>query len=565
MRRPILCIMLLLVFFNTLMAQHADPKAQFQSRYHMIDSSELFVPLLPGKAFTPTAPPAGFVRPVAEWEPAQAVLIAYPGNFGVPYSLIAELSQDTRVITIVETSNQQNTVTNNYNNNGVNMANCSFHIAPLNSYWVRDFGPWFIMVNNEEIAVVDFPYNRPSRADDDNIPVVMSSYLGMNLYGMNLMHTGGNYMCDGMGAAASTDLVTDENMSLNLAQIDTLMKQFMGVDRHYITADPLGDYIKHIDCWGKFLDVDKILIASVPVSNPQYNEYEAMAAFWASQISSYGNNYQVFRVYEPDGQPYSNSLILNNKVFVPISSSFGTTNNNNALAVYQAAMPGYEIFGIESNWWESTDALHCRTHEVADNNMLYIQHLPLLGIQTIAAPYLITANIYALSDSSIIADSVWLSYRINNGSWQILPMTSSAAPIWQAGIPQQSPGDSIEYYIHASDNSPRSVTHPLIGQWDPHKFYLPGNASVYESAEPEPLIFPNPANTALFVQMQGKQSSKAEISLFHSGGGMLRHYSESGSGSQMIIFNTSGLPSGSYYLMIKTQGKQICKKVMIMH
>ncbi|MCK7525236.1 MAG: hypothetical protein MZV64_50340 [Ignavibacteriales bacterium] len=66
----------------------------------------------------------------------------------------------------------------------------------------------------------DFPYNRP-RPYDDNIPVVLAQQMGIPLYGMNLIHTGGNWMDDGMGIAASTTLVYTENPDLTEEEIDT--------------------------------------------------------------------------------------------------------------------------------------------------------------------------------------------------------------------------------------------------------------------------------------------------------------------------------------------------------
>ena len=57
-----------------------------------------------------------------------------------------------------------------------------------------------------KLAFPTFPYNRP-RPNDDNIPVVLAQQMDIPLYGMNLIHTGGNWMDDGMGIGASTDLV----------------------------------------------------------------------------------------------------------------------------------------------------------------------------------------------------------------------------------------------------------------------------------------------------------------------------------------------------------------------
>lgn len=554
-------------------AQHNMTPYEFQAKYHMIDSSELFAPMVASKAFTATPPPTGVVRPIAEWEPAQAVLVAYNGSFTIPYPLIAEMSENCKVITIVTSASQQTTVTNYYSNNSVNLSNCQFVIAPLNSNWTRDYGPWFIMTNNNTVAIVDFPYNRPTRVNDDNIPVVLSgaAYLNMPLYGMNVLHTGGNYMCDGYKAAAMTDLVEDENSSLSHAQIDTLFKQYMGVVNNYITTDPLDDYIKHIDCWGKFLDVDKILIAKVPTSDSRYNDYEAMATYWANKVSSYGNNYQVYRVYEPGSgnsqQPYTNSLILNKKVFVPVYSTYGATNNNNALAVYQQAMPGYEIIPVSYSGWQPTDALHCRTHEIADKGMLYVQHQPLLGAKPQQSSYTINANVYALSGSPLITDSMFVRYRINQGAWVQTPMIQGANNLWTKNIPLSTPaaGDTIRYYIHASDASPRSVTHPLIGAPDPHKFWVSPATSVSETKTDKLLIFPNPAVDYLYMQPASNENQMMTIEVFSTMGALVYKDNVFYNGSSLIKVPVSSLPNGSYLVKVASGHINYTGKIMVMH
>ena len=87
---------------------------------------------------------------------------------------------------------------NQYENANVNTDNCSFLIAPTDSYWTRDYGPWFVFNGNDEPGIVNFPYNRP-RPNDNDIPIRVSEMLGIDLYGMNLIETGGNYMTEGMG------------------------------------------------------------------------------------------------------------------------------------------------------------------------------------------------------------------------------------------------------------------------------------------------------------------------------------------------------------------------------
>ena len=89
---------------------------------------------------------------------------------------------------------------------------------------------------------------------------------------------------------------------------------------------------------------------------------EEVASYFASTITNEGLPWEVYRVYTPSDQPYTNSLILNNKVFVPIMNS---SWDDDAIAVYEEALPNHEILGF-TGYWQSTDALHCRVKGIPD-------------------------------------------------------------------------------------------------------------------------------------------------------------------------------------------------------
>ena len=57
-----------------------------------------------GIRFTETNPPVAPVRPIAEFEPASAVLIRYP--LGIPLSLVVQLANTANVICIVSILNK---------------------------------------------------------------------------------------------------------------------------------------------------------------------------------------------------------------------------------------------------------------------------------------------------------------------------------------------------------------------------------------------------------------------------------------------------------------------------
>ena len=420
-----------------------------------------------GRGFVETTPPEGPVRNVAEFNRVQGALIRYP--FGIPIALIKEMAEDITVTTIVANNTQKNTVIQQYLTNGVDTSHCGFLIAPSDSYWTRDYGPWFISYAPDSIAIVDFPYNRP-RPNDDAIPVKVAQELGIRWFGMKVIHTGGNYMADGMSNSASTELVWEENPTLSHNQVAEKVHDYLGIETYQVRPDPNGTYIDHIDCWGKFLAQDKILVRKVTPAHSQYSQIEAAAAFWSTQICPYGYPYKVFRVMTPNDQPYSNSVILNNKVLIPFMNS---NWDDSAKAVYQAAMPGYEVIGFPGNSgtpWESTDALHCRVMGIADIGLLYINHIPLAENQPCESDYLINADLIVCSHKSVLTDSVLVYYKVNNGPYHVVPMQNTGGNHFSGIIPRQVAGSAIRYYLFAADESGRRETCPLIGPGDPFLF-----------------------------------------------------------------------------------------------
>lgn len=499
--------------------------------YHYLNLTEFLNRDNGNRDFQPTDPPAGIVRQTSEFEQMEGVLVRYP--LGIPVSAVAEMSEDTKVYTVVS-SGSQTSCENQYQNNGVNMANCEFINAPTDSWWIRDYGPWFISHDNQ-VELVDFPYNRP-RPLDDEIPIVVANYLGINYYGMEIETAGGNYMCDGNYIGASTDLIYEENTNLTANQIDQLVLDFLGIQEYLVTLDPLDDYIKHIDCWGKFLDVDKVLIGQVPETDYRYADFEFIANFFENQQTAWGNNFQVFRVYTPGGNPatpYTNSLILNKKVFVPIT---GSQWDDEAIATYEAAMPGYEIVSVQSGGWYNTDALHCRTRGVADRDMLYILHQPLLGDQDYQDAYTIEAEIIPFSGEALDDNYLLLFYRLDGGNFIPVPLTSSGGNTYSADIPGQPEGTLIEYYIHAEDITGKSSDHPIIGEFEPHDFTV-----VNQPVPAELVVDP----TAITIELPQNTVDVTLLELSNIGG-MLLTYSLDEQVDWLTLDPTSGtLVAGS--------------------
>ena len=478
-----LFLLVTILILATVMSVQAQDRKPDWMRWHYLSEEEMYNSVR-ATNFTETPPPTGEPRFVAEFEPMQGVMIRYP--LGIPESLVVQLSNNCHVYCIVA-SYDQSSAQYTFQNAGVNMNNLTYVIASSDSYWVRDYGPWYIFEDRHP-AIVDNVYNRP-RPNDDNMSGVFSNFLSIPMYGMNLEHTGGNMMEDGRGHGVSDDLVLQEN-GYNESNVRQKMLEYLGIDHYHITIDPQGDYIAHVDCWGKYLAPDKILIAQLPQNNPRYQYYEQVAQYFETTNCCWGYPYRVYRVQEPGGDmlaPYTNSLILNNTVYVPLGSN--NNYNQQALQVYQDAMPGYEIVGVNYNsyWggWQNTDALHCRTRGIMDFNMLYIDHRDVVfGEQSWQSTIPIVSKFIAYSGAELKQDSLLVYYSIDGGEYQVSHMTATGNPDEYIGfISGYNGGSTIDYYVFGADESGHRYTQPVFGPLDPHHFtmgeYVPSGELVF--------------------------------------------------------------------------------------
>jgi hypothetical protein len=119
-----------------------------------------------------------------------------------------------------------------------------------------------------------------------------------------------------------------------------------------------------------------------------------------------------------------------------------TTYNNQAIQVYQEAMPGYEIIGVTNNdyyiSWENTDALHCRTRGVMDFGMLFVDHRDVkFGVQEWQDSIAITSKFIAYSGQDLKQDSLLVYYSIDGGEYQVAHMTATSEPDEYVGYIQR--------------------------------------------------------------------------------------------------------------------------------
>ena len=412
-----------------------------------------------------TTPPAKPVRIPAEFEPMQAVV--HCPNVQSP-DLYRYLTEDVRLIVLWSMNGEYEYAQRYLLEAGANLDNCEFYQAAY-QLWERDGLPWFLFEDHNEPA---FVFNQ--RENDQWPDPQYGLEQGYRIHRSGLSVEGGHFMTDGQGTAVSLDTVARNHADMG----DEFMQRvhdFWGIHTYHFVAN--ARYM-HIDCLAKFLAPDTIMVVRVPSSDVQYEHSEKAAAFLSRQVSCYGTPYRIVRVETPDEEPYINSLIVNRRVYVPIMDCEADAN---ALASYEAAMPGYEVVGVSNrdpigkfNLWYPSMALHCMTMGIPDEQMLYLEHIPLLDRPPAAQGFPISAKIVAHSRTEFVDETPAVLWRVPTdanesqppASWNAIPMTRAPAlgdHRYLGHIPAQPAGTVIQYYLQAKDASGRDETHPYIG------------------------------------------------------------------------------------------------------
>ena len=157
-----------------------------------------------------TTPPTTIPRSPAEWEEMQAIVISWKSYNSILAEIVRYAREECKVVIICS---DVNSVKNYLDLVKVDYSsNVDFVVAQANSVWIRDYGANPIYLNRVDgLAFVDWIYNRP-RPLDNKIPDVEGTYFNLPVYSttsqpLDLVHTGGNFMSDGMGTGFSSNLV----------------------------------------------------------------------------------------------------------------------------------------------------------------------------------------------------------------------------------------------------------------------------------------------------------------------------------------------------------------------
>ncbi|MCD9045662.1 agmatine deiminase family protein [Luteimonas sp. MHLX1A] len=330
----------------------------------------------------------------AEWEPQDAILLAWP-HAGTDWAdrlaeveetyidLVAGITRFQQVLLCVADDDVEAYARARLASARIDMARVRFLTVPYNDTWLRDSGP-ITLRTGEGFRLLDFRFTgwggKFEASDDD---ALVRRLAAMGVFGGNEVRTidfaleGGAIETDGQGTLLTTwKCLRERHPGLSQQELDARLMEPLAQDRvlwlrhGYLEGD---DTDAHVDTLARFAAPDAIVYQACDDAGDasHYEELRAMGEEIAALRTRDGSAYRTFPLPWPrpihDGDrrlaaSYANFLILNDAVLMP---GYGDAADTRAREVVAAAFPGREVVQIDCRplIWQN-GSLHCLTMQL---------------------------------------------------------------------------------------------------------------------------------------------------------------------------------------------------------
>lgn len=299
----------------------------------------------------------------AEWKPQEATWTTMPQNLDTwHHNSIQDAQKEFfDFVNIITKSQNAHVFVNNEKNKEILLKNCEHknlipHIALTNDAWCRDYGPDFLIKNNETI-VLDWIFNSwgnkyPPFDADNLIPQYISDYLKIPRKAYPIVLEGGSLEVNGKGDMLTTKsclLNKNRNPNLSVTDIENLLHENYNINRIiWLEEGILGDDTDgHIDDFARFYE-DGIILASSN-EGPDKVVLENNKAILEKDFEVIDlplPNKKVVFHDEILPASYLNYIFTNDHVIVPI---FHDVNDQQAIDIIQLAFPNKKVVGAYAN------------------------------------------------------------------------------------------------------------------------------------------------------------------------------------------------------------------------
>lgn len=341
-----------------------------------------------------TEPPAGNIRPMKEWEPMQANIIAYSDD--LPYSpTFAKVMVDivvgtlpyTKMWVVYHGQAAKADLISRLKNAGVTQTqidqDITWYQSDLNAFWFIDYGPLpLVNTTDNTVAFGDFRYY-PNRVKDDAIPTRLANQVGTVAYRAPFDYEGGNFQADGEKFCYFSERVYMYT-GMSYDDVNDVMKDYFGCKQAVVLKDITNDGTGHIDMFFKLGDKHVAILGDYTVVEDATNKQrmdDNQAILENLVYDDTTDGITVYRMPMPNAayddywKEWIPRTFINSTL---ITSADGSKRVNlwpmytvdkdleaQALAVWEQALPDYDHIGVVSDDISlASGAIHCVTRTI---------------------------------------------------------------------------------------------------------------------------------------------------------------------------------------------------------
>lgn len=323
----------------------------------------------------------------AEWEPLEAVWIAWPhnrttwpGHFqNIPRTyvqFVAQLCRTTHVHVLSGPEGIEPAAAEQLRD----LPHVTIHAVATNDTWIRDYGPTFVQRKSDrQLVGVHWRFNAWGGKylpfdDDADAAEKICRIVGCECVPSEMFCEGGALEGDGRGTLLTTSsclLAQTRNPGWSRMRVEHELKKLLGIQR-ILWIDGGGllgdDTDSHIDQLARFVGPGKVVaaVSSVP-DDPNATGLIANVQLLKSVTDAHGGQFEVFELPTPaprfvEGkrvpESYCNFLFANGSVIVPTFRSHRT--DQAAFDLLGGLLPRHEIVPVDAYdliW--GLGAFHC--------------------------------------------------------------------------------------------------------------------------------------------------------------------------------------------------------------
>lgn len=332
-------------------------------------------------------------RMPAEWERHDAVWLSWPcdpatfpgrieGVEEIYLSIIEALAGSERVNLLVRDGRMKERVEGLLGGAGIASDDVTFHLYDYGDVWFRDYGPIFLVNQNDErLAMVDWDFNAwggkyENLLRDTAVPGFINRSMNIPSFTPAIVLEGGSIDVNGRGTLLTTEeclLNRNRNPELTKGDIEEALRSYLGVSeiiwlRRGIAGD---DTDGHVDDIARFVCPTTVLCACEEDERDEnYGALRENYEILLGATDQDGNSIEVKKLPMPErnGPPeqrlpasYTNFYIGNESVLVP---TFDSVNDEEALEIIGDSFPDRRVVGIDCrDLIYGFGAIHCITQQ----------------------------------------------------------------------------------------------------------------------------------------------------------------------------------------------------------